>query len=102
MGVMWHMIVGAPECADGTPASPSRAGEGPDDVVRLETRRSKVVGPYDPIPARRCGDRSLTPPEAASRTAASVDGDRGGTRTFRDRLAALLLGRDPIHPGGQW
>ncbi|GAA2096411.1 hypothetical protein GCM10009780_43590 [Actinomadura alba] len=102
MGVMWHMTVGASDDADGAPAQASRAGEGPDDVVRLDSRRSKAIEPYDPTPARRRGRRGLMPPKTASRIAAPADGDRGRRRTIRDCLAAVLLGRDPIHPRSQW
>ncbi|GAA2096372.1 hypothetical protein [Actinomadura alba] len=94
---MWHMTAGA---SDGAPGTSSRAGEGPDVGVRLDSRWSKAIEPYDPTPARRCGCQGLTPPEAASRTA---DGGRGRTgKNVRDRLAALLLGRDPVHPRTQW
>ncbi|GAA2096774.1 hypothetical protein GCM10009780_44160 [Actinomadura alba] len=102
MGVMWHMIAGASDGADGAPARSSRAGEGPDDVVRLESRRSQAVGPYDPGPARRCGCRGLLPPKTASRIAAPAAGGRSRSRDLRDRLAAALLGRDPVHPRTQW
>jgi hypothetical protein len=102
MGVIWHVNVGAPAGADGAPTPTSRAGEGPDDVVRPGTCRSQATGSYDPTSARRCGCRGLLPPETVSRIAAPADGDHGRTGNVRDRLAALLLGRDPVQPHSQW
>jgi hypothetical protein len=70
VGVMWHLNVGAPAGADGAPAPSSRAGEGPDDVVRLGARppgRTPQAGavvrmprscpPGDRFPHRRAGHR---------------------------------------------
>jgi hypothetical protein len=100
--VIWHLNVGALAGVDGAPSPSSRAGEGPDDVVRPGPRRSQATGPYDLTSVRRCGCCGLLPPETASRIVAPADGGYGRTGNVRECLAALLLGRDPVHPRSQW
>jgi hypothetical protein len=71
VGVTWHLNVGAPDTgADGAPTPASWAGEGPDEVVRLELPPEQ--GPRAVRPkkmARRCAG-GLIPPETVTRTAA--------------------------------